>query len=235
MTSDFGEWILYEDADLIVVNKPPFIATLEDRESPQNMLGLARAYWPDAQACHRLDKDTSGALVFAKHPEAYRYMSIQFEKRLVQKTYHAVSDGLFEFDHVRVEKPILKKSGGLVKIDRSGSKALTVITTLETFAQHSLIECRPVTGRMHQVRIHLAAMNAPISGDEAYGGKPVFLSHLKRGYALKKGTEELPLMQRMALHAHHIEFISPEGKQIEVPAPYQKDMRALLRQLRANP
>src|SRR5690349_22533791 len=90
----FEDIVLFENDNYVVVNKPAFIATLEDRNEPLNLLGLARQYYPDAQVCHRLDKETSGALAIARNPEAYRNLSIQFEKREVTKVYHAVADGL---------------------------------------------------------------------------------------------------------------------------------------------
>jgi 23S rRNA pseudouridine955/2504/2580 synthase len=232
--STFPEWILLENDDYIIVNKPPWVSTLEDRESPVNMLKLARVYWPEAQACHRLDKETSGVLVFAKRPEAYRYLSMQFESRHVRKIYHAVVDGRHQFDEVEVNKAIEKKSGGLVRLTPGGSPSQTFFRTLQIYKRHTLVECRPVTGRMHQIRIHLTWLKAPIAGDEAYGGQPVYLSSLKRGYGLKKGEEERPLMSRLALHAEHIAFNSVDEALVEARAPYPKDMRVLLRQLASN-
>ena len=93
----FEDLILWEDADYFVLNKPPFVSTLQDRADPTNLLALAKEYSDDAQACHRLDKDTSGAIAFAKNPEAYRHLSMQFEHREVSKIYHAVVDGIQDF------------------------------------------------------------------------------------------------------------------------------------------
>ena len=89
----FKDLILYENEDYVVINKPPFIATLEDRVEKVNVLALAKDYTLDAQVCHRLDKETSGVLAIAKNPEAYRHLSMQFEHREVTKIYHAVVDG----------------------------------------------------------------------------------------------------------------------------------------------
>lgn len=103
-------WILFEDGDFIVINKPPFLATLDDRNSRFNVNRLAKDYWLEAQMCHRLDKDTSGALLIAKHPEAYKHASIQFEKRKVTKVYHAVVEGNHEFKNTIVNAPLIRKS-----------------------------------------------------------------------------------------------------------------------------
>ncbi|MDQ7948206.1 MAG: pseudouridine synthase, partial [Pedobacter sp.] len=105
----FKDLIIYEDNDYVVVNKPPFIASLDERGAAGeiNILRLAKQYVPDAQVCHRLDKETSGALVIAKNAEAYRNLSMQFERRKVKKVYHAVVDGQYHFEELLVDLPIL--------------------------------------------------------------------------------------------------------------------------------
>lgn len=232
---NFADIILFEDDDLVLVNKPPFLSTLEDRHEKINLLGLARAYTSDAQVCHRLDKDTSGVLAIAKNPEAYRHISMQFEHREVNKTYHAVVDGVHNFQEQLVDLPILKQDDGIVKISkREGKPAQTYFTSLRSYRNHTLIACRPITGRMHQIRIHLSTLGASITGDELYGGKPLYLSSLKRGFNLKKGTEEQPLMKRMALHAFSLEFRDLAGNSQKIEAPYPKDYQVLVRQLEQN-
>jgi RluA family pseudouridine synthase len=227
--------ILYEDEDYFLVNKPPFLSTLEDRHEPVNLLKLAREHVADAQVCHRLDKDTSGVLAIAKNPDAYRHMSLQFEKRTISKIYHAVVDGLHNFEEKLVDAPILKLDEGVVRINkREGKAAQTYFTSMRTFRMHTLVECRPITGRMHQIRIHLATLNAPITGDDTYGGKPFLLSSIKRGFNLKKQTEEQPMMKRMALHARGLRFNDLNDTPRYVEAPYPKDITALLKQLEAN-
>jgi RluA family pseudouridine synthase len=230
-TPDFQDLILSEDDDYILINKPPFVSTLEDRHESVNILGLARKYTDDAQVCHRLDKDTSGVLAIAKNPEAYRHLAMQFEHREVTKVYHAIADGIHNFDKQVVDAPILKQNDGTARISSKGKDAETSFSTLQPFSMHTLIECRPVTGRMHQIRVHLASLGAPISGDLEYGGKPFFVSSIKRGFRTKKMTEEEPLMKRMALHAFALEFAGLDGKAISVQAPYPKDFAAVLRQL----
>ena len=230
----FDDLILFEDENYVLINKPLFISTLEDRNTPENLLALAREKVEDAQVCHRLDKDTSGVLAIAKNPEAYRHLSMQFENRQVSKIYHAVVDGLHQFQNECVDAPILKQNDGTVRISREGKDAQTWFTSLESFKQHTLVECRPVTGRMHQIRIHLSLLKAPITGDEVYGGKIFFLSSIKRGFKLEKNTEERPLIKRMALHAHSLEFLNLNGEILKTVAPYPKDFQALLKQLNEN-
>ena len=230
----FEDAILYENSDFILINKPPFLSTLEDRQDPVNILTLARAYEPEAQVCHRLDKDTSGVLAIARHPEAYRHLSMQFENREVTKIYHAVVDGIHNFSDQLVDAPILKQNDGTAKISRAGKDAQTYFSTLQAFKAHTLVECRPVTGRMHQIRVHLARLGASITGDSLYGGKPLFVSEVKRGFNLKKLTDEEPLLKRMALHAQTLQFLLLNNENCSIEAPYPKDFQALIRQLSSN-
>jgi 23S rRNA pseudouridine955/2504/2580 synthase len=231
---NFKDLILFEDNDFIVINKPPFISTLEDRVDAVNILTLAREVEPDPQVCHRLDKDTSGVLAIARNPEAYRHLSMQFENREVTKTYHAVSDGVHHFENKLMDAAIAKLSDGTVKISREGKPAQTYFTTIKNYKAHTLIRCNPITGRMHQIRIHLTLLKAPITGDETYGGLPFFVSSVKRNFHLKKMTDEQPLMKRMALHAFSLEFALLNGEKVTVEAPYPKDFKALIKQLEAN-
>ena len=230
----FEDAILYENSDFILINKPPFLSTLEDRQDPVNILTLARAYEPEAQVCHRLEKDTSGVLAIARHPEAYRHLSMQFENREVTKIYHPVVDGIHNFSDQLVDAPILKQNDGTAKISRAGKDAQTYFSTLQAFKAHTLVECRPVTGRMHQIRVHLARLGASITGDSLYGGKPFFVSEVKRGFNLKKLTDEEPLLKRMALHAQTLQFLLLNNENCSIEAPYPKDFQALIRQLSSN-
>jgi 23S rRNA pseudouridine955/2504/2580 synthase len=229
----FQDLILFENPDIIVVNKPPFISSLDEREGGEiNMLRLAKNYWEDAQICHRLDKETSGALIIAKNPEAYRFVSIQFEKRRVRKIYHAIIEGTHVFEDLQIDLPILNAGKGNVTISRQeGKRAETHFQSLKYFKHYTLVQCRPVTGRMHQIRIHLATQRASIAGDEMYKGKPVFLSAIKRGYRLGKEQEELPIMKRFALHAYEVTFKTDEDNEVTIHAPYPKDFDTLLKLL----
>ncbi|WP_053405885.1 RluA family pseudouridine synthase [Persicobacter sp. CCB-QB2] len=231
----FEDLIIFENEDYIAINKPPHVATLEDRASYTNILAMAREYCETAQNCHRLDKETSGVLMIAKTPDAYRHLSVQFEKRKVKKIYHAIVDGIHEFDQKENTLPIYPGTKGIVKIDfEKGKPSHTTFNTLEAYKGHTLVEAIPHTGRMHQIRIHLSTLKAPISCDETYGGSPLLLSQLKRKFNLKKGTEEQPLLKRFALHAFAIEFKDPKGKQMKISAPYPKDFAVAVKQLEKN-
>jgi 23S rRNA pseudouridine955/2504/2580 synthase len=233
----FKDLIVYEDADYILINKPPHVATLDERtaDNPYSILRMAKGYTADAQVCHRLDKETSGILAIAKNPEAYRHLSMQFEHRQVVKNYQAVVGGIHDFDSISVYLPIAQLTNGTVKIDRQkGKEAETIFNSIRAYRMHTLVNCYPITGRMHQIRIHLSCLKAPIVCDPQYGGEPVFLSQIKRKFNLKRETEELPLIQRVALHARSLTFARLNEEEVTVEAPYPKDFEALIRQLEKN-
>ena len=232
--TDFENLILFENGDYLVINKPPYLSTLDDRHETQNILHLAKMYLPDVQVGHRLDKETSGCLIIAKHPEAYRNTAIQFEDRKIEKVYHAVVDGIHEYKETLVDRAIIPTKKGIARINKDGKPAITYFTTLRTYLAHSLIECKPLTGRLHQIRVHLAYLKSPICGDELYGGKPLYLSSLKRRFNLKKETEEAPIMKRVSLHAYSIAFKGMDEGIIKVVAPYPKDFAVLVKQLEKN-
>ncbi len=235
MRIKFKDLIVFENDDIIVINKPPYIASLDERQADNSLsiLRMAKEYSDDAQLAHRLDKETSGILAIAKNPAAYRHLSMQFEHRQVAKRYHAVVNGVHDFDMISVYLPIAQKRDGTeVAIDRiKGKPAETIFNTIHAYRKHTLVECMPITGRMHQIRIHLTCLKAPIVCDPTYGGEMIYLSDLKRGFNLKKDTDELPLMKRVALHARSLTFRLLNDEQVTIEAPYPKDFDVLVKQL----
>lgn len=231
----FKDLIIHEDEDYLVINKPPYLSTLEDRTSSVNVLSLAREYLKNLTTCHRLDKNTSGALILSKNELAYKNIARQFENREIEKLYHAVTDGVHEKEPILIEAPLGKIIKDRVRVDfQSGKPSSTKVRTGKLFKHHTLFECKPITGRTHQIRAHLSHIGAPIVCDEKYGGQPIYLSKLKRKYNLKKGTEEQPLIARFALHARSISFKDLKGKQVEYTAEYPKDFAVLIKQLEKN-
>lgn len=238
MKLNFADLIVFENEDYILINKPPHVASLDERtaDRSQSILRLAKEYHADAQLGHRLDKETSGALAIAKNPDAYRHLAMQFEHREVTKRYHAVVNGVHDFEDISVYLPIAQvRDGTSVRIDRQkGKVAETIFNTLRAYRINTLVECMPITGRMHQIRVHLMCLKAPIVNDPTYGGEPVYLSQIKRKFNLKKDTEELPLIQRVALHAHSLTFTLLDGEKKLFEAPYPKDFDVLVKQLEKN-
>ena len=227
----FKDMIIREDENYTFINKPPGISTLEDKRSETNILQLARKEYPESQVCHRLDKDTSGVLILAMHASAYKFIASLFQARKIKKVYHAVVKGLHDIRNLENKMPLLQTGRGKSKVSFKGKDSVTYFTTLDTYRYHSKIECIPLTGRTHQIRAHLQSINAPIVGDFEYGGEDILLSQLKKRFNLKKFTEELPLIKRMALHANSIEFNDMEGRKFHVEAPYPKDFAVLIKSL----
>ncbi len=226
--------IVFEDNDYLIINKPAGISSLSDRQDAMSVLTWSQDYWPQAQLCHRLDKQTSGAIALAKNPEAYRHLSMQFQNREVNKTYHAVVQGRQHYSEKKIELALTVGRRGLVHVNQGGKDSETLVTTLDVYKAHSLLSCTPVTGRTHQIRVHLSHVGAPIVGDLTYGGKLFYLSEIKHKYNLKKFTEEKPLMSRLALHAANLKFQLLQGKEQAFEAPYPKDFQVLIKQLNKN-
>jgi len=223
--------LLFENEDVLVINKSSGISTLDDRKDATNVLLEVKELYPQIKNCHRLDKYTSGALLFAKNPETYRSISMQFQNRQVQKVYHAVVFGQTDFSNFEVNLPLIIKGSGNVNWDlRKGKASITTFNTLKNYKNFSLVECQPYTGRKHQIRVHLKYVQHPIIADLAYGGDFVFLSQIKRNYQ-KSNHSEKPLIDRVALHAFSLGFELPKGKSVAIEAPYPKDFRILLKQL----
>ncbi len=226
--------IVFENDNYIGVNKPAGVSSLHER------IGIAESVFEAAkrmneayQLCHRLDKDTSGILLISKHNDAYKQAAVQFEKRKVKKVYHAVCEGMHNFEDFEVNLPLVVTRSGRSSINHNRGKASrTVFNTIENFGNYSLVSCEPESGRLHQIRIHLASQQAPIAGDEVYGGSFPFLSKLKRKFSLSRTGEEQPMINRFALHAYSMKLSDLDGTEIEVKADYTKDFGVFVKQLR---
>jgi 23S rRNA pseudouridine955/2504/2580 synthase len=231
---NFTDWIVFEDDDYLVINKPPFVSTLEDRTGAASVLQLAIEYYNSCQVCHRLDKETSGALLISKHSEAYKHANMQFADRVVEKTYHAVADGMHNLVNEKIDLPLHVAASGSVRVSRTGKPSTTIVTNLERFKFHTLVECKPVTGRMHQIRVHMAAIGAPLVADLVYGGSDLYLSFIKKKYKPKFDKVERPIMARVALHAFSLKFEDFQGNTVLIECPYPKDFQTVLTQLKKN-
>lgn len=217
--SVFG--IIYEDADVFVVDKPPLLAVHPTATYHRHTLSwLLRArYGDDApRIAHRLDRETSGVLVCARTLEAERALKGSFERREVKKTYLAIVRGELAQDRGRIELPLAPAQSGLhllmeVRDAGDSSRAETEWQVRDRRAGHTLVLLRPHTGRQHQLRVHLAAIGHPIVGDKLYGPEreAPFLEMIETGM-----TDSLLARlghDRQALHAHELEIEHPSRRE----------------------
>lgn len=230
----FKDLILFEDERVIVTNKPAGISSLSDREDVLNMLALGRKYCPEATLAHRLDKPNTGILIFAKGPEMYRELSGAFARREVVKHYVALASGRANFEEKVIEFPIAVSGQGKARVDfEDGKESLTVVDTAETFRHCTLVDCQPMTGRTHQIRVHLMAVGHPLVGDQIYGGKDLFLSEIKRNYNYNRKDEESPINTGFLLHARGIALPLPgDAEDSTFIAPLPKKFETALKILR---
>ena len=231
---------IYCDDSIVVLNKASGILTAADRydlDAPR-LDKIASENYGRLFAVHRIDKDTSGAIVYARTPEAQRALSMAFEKRQVDKTYHALVHGrpLWEEKHLDLKLlPDGDQRHRTVPGTRNGKDAVTDFTLLGVCGPYSWIEARPRTGRTHQIRAHLKELGLGIVCDPLYSGnqKPVLLSEIKRKWNGDPNTER-PLLSRLALHAYRLTVSHPKtGERITFTAPYSKDMDATRKQLKS--
>jgi len=263
MTSPDLPPILFEDEAVVAFDKPSGMLAVPDRwdTGQESLLTLARArYGETAANAHRLDRDTSGVLLFAKTRAATVDLTRQFERHAVEKLYLAITSPPPPKAADEITIPLIDDPSrpGRMVVRRDGKEAATRYRVLETWrGTWALVELRPLTGRTHQLRVHLQAHGAPIVGDAWYGGVPgIWLSQIKRDYRARKGINpaqptarsgrrgedqaettkaETPILARLALHAASLTFVHPtSGAAMTIESPLPDDWERALKQLRRH-
>lgn len=229
--------ILHENDQFIVINKPSGLLSVPDRkQSEPSLKDILRGHYEEIYTVHRLDRATSGLIVFARNARAHKILSQRFEGREVEKYYLGLVGGTLEPEAGLIETGIMEHPAGGKMINHAKGKASkTSYETLEKFKGYSLVRFRIYTGRTHQIRVHCHYLGHSIVGDSIYGnGQPLLLSAIKKNFNLsKKELEERPIMGRLALHACQIKF-QFEDKAYSFEAPLSKDLHATLTQLRKH-
>lgn len=231
-----SELILFENHDFIALNKPSGLLSIPDREGKEiSLKALLQEKYGHIFTVHRLDKDTSGLIVFAKNELAHKHLSMQFEERKTIKIYQGLVLGSPAEKKGHINLPLAENmvQRGVMLVNRRGKESLTDYEVLEDFGVYSWMQFQIHTGRTHQIRVHMKEIGHPIVCDELYGdGKPVLISGLKKKYNLSKNElEEKPILGRLALHAYQLSFTDLVGGKIALEAPIFKDMLATLQQL----
>jgi len=234
-----GGDIIFENDSFIAINKPAGLLSIPDREQTQTSLkDILLAKYGTIFTVHRLDKDTSGIILFAKNEAAHKYFSGLFEERKIEKYYLGLLHGYPSPKKGTIDAPISEHSlqKGLMVVHRRGKPSVTDYEVIEEHKSFSLVQFQLHTGRTHQIRVHCKNIGHPLACDELYGdGKPILLSSIKRKYKLSKhDEEERPMLNRLALHSYRLRFTDADGKIIDLVAELPKDIRALLQQLKKN-
>jgi len=221
--------IVYEDADIVVVDKPAgMVVHPAFGHHSGTLVNALLAHCPDLAGIggvarpgivHRLDKDTSGLIIVAKRDAAHRNLQEQFKQRLVHKTYLALTEGVLPVPNGVIDAPIgrdPKHRQRMAVVTRGGREARTEYHVQEHFGEHSLVAAEPITGRTHQIRIHFAFIGHPLVGDRVYGLRKQRLA-----------------LDRQFLHAARIAFALPgSGQTVEFTSPLPEDLQKLLSTLR---
>ncbi|MGN6625943.1 MAG: RluA family pseudouridine synthase [Tepidisphaeraceae bacterium] len=235
--------ILYEDADVIAVNKPAGLAAIPGRGETDSVLERLSAQVnlpckgtadPRLRVVHRLDKDTSGVMLFAKHVDAQRAISHQFQNNAVTKEYLALVVGKVPDERCEVNAPLAPHPTDKLRmaVSKQGRPATTEFRVERRMRRFTLLRAFPKTGKTHQIRVHAAHLGYPLAIDPLYGSpSPIFLSEHKRDYRPTRGQDERPLITRLTLHAHRLSLTHPNGTPLNLEAEPPKDFRATINQL----
>jgi 23S rRNA pseudouridine955/2504/2580 synthase/23S rRNA pseudouridine1911/1915/1917 synthase len=237
--------ILLDTPDLVAVHKPAGLATIPGRGETTSVLEQLAAQLglpcsgsadPRVRVVHRLDKDTSGVLLFARHTAAQRHLSHQFQNNTIEKEYLALVAGRPAESEGTIDARLAPHSTNpkLMAVSKHGRPALTQWKVEQRFRAHTLVRCFPRTGKTHQIRVHLRHAGMPLAIDPLYNpnAPPLLLSTLKRDYRPTRGeTDERPLIARLTLHAEKLRFKDLSGADVELIAPPPKDFRATINQL----
>lgn len=210
--------------------------SIPDREEKElSLKRILQDSYPAVFTVHRLDRETSGLIIFAKNAAAHKHYSLQFENRKTIKIYNGLVIGTVQNEQGSIDAPIAENmvKRGTMIIHRRGKPALTDYKVLQNFRLYTWMQFQIHTGRTHQIRIHTKEMDHPLVCDAVYGdGKPVLLSSFKKKFKLSKDVlEEKPLLNRLALHAFQLKITDVNSTLLELEAPLHKDLKATLQQL----
>lgn len=228
--------IIFENDSFVAINKPAGLLSIPDREqSEPSLKALLQKKYGSIFTVHRLDKDTSGLILFAKNESTHKYLSQLFEGRKIQKYYLGIVIGSPISKAGLIDAPIMEHPvhKGTMVVHRNGKPSQTGYEVVEANKHFSLLSFQLHTGRTHQIRVHAKNMGHPLACDPLYGdGKPVLLSSFKKKFRLSRhDEEERPMISRLALHSYKLIFEDETGTKHELVASAPKEFKALMQQL----
>jgi 23S rRNA pseudouridine1911/1915/1917 synthase len=229
--------IIFENEDFVAISKPAGLLSIPDREGKEPSLkSWLKEKYGSIFTVHRLDRDTSGVIVFAKNEDSHKYLSMAFEERTMEKIYAGIVQGSLAQQKGSIDAPLMEHPArkGVMIVNKKGKASLTDYEVKEDLGLYSLVQFHLHTGRTHQIRVHMQSLGHPIVCDELYGdARPVLISSFKKNFRLSRSEEEeKPILQRLALHSQLLHFKDGKGVYHTLEAPLPKDMRAMLQQLR---
>ena len=227
--------IIFETPDLIAINKPAGLFSVPDRFGVEiSLKQILQEKIEKVFVIHRLDKETSGVILFAKNAETHKALNELFEHRKIEKYYLGLVLGSLLHSTGEIDAPISEHpyKKGVMTTNGKGKQSLTSYEVLKDYKKYTWVKFRIHTGRTHKIRVHSKHIGHPIVCDEIYGdGKPILLSEIKPKYKLSKAEwDEKPILARVGLHAYQLIF-DWKDKKIDLIAEPPKDIRALLQQL----
>lgn len=234
-----ASWIIEETPEWVALNKPSGLLSVPDRLGKEPSLkSMLREKYGNIFVVHRLDRETSGVILFAKTEQAQIHLNAQFEARQTEKIYQGLVGGTPHPAQQSILQPIAAHPAddGRMMTHAKGKPAHTDCTILEVLPPYSWMQFVIHTGRTHQIRVHMRAIGHPIVCDSLYGdGKGVYVSSLRKKFKLsKQELEERPLLGRLGLHALSLRFTDTTERVCTIEAPLPKDLRATLDQLRKS-
>lgn len=212
--------IIFSDKNIVIVNKESGIPVIPGRGKENNYSlrnELEELLKKKVFVVHRIDKDTSGAVVFALNPEMHKCLCNQFTNREIKKEYFAVVDGIPQKKKGFVDAPIYQYGSGRMGVNSKGKQSKTYYEVVEEYDSAALVKIIPYTGRRHQIRVHMYFIGHPVLGDPLYG-------------------KERPVggIKRLMLHSHSIEFFYPENKIFKIEAPFSEEWKEIVEEIKRS-
>jgi tRNA pseudouridine32 synthase/23S rRNA pseudouridine746 synthase len=212
--------VLFENADVIAVSKPEGLASIPERfRGRESLLSLLSSRTLEKlYVVHRLDKEASGVILFAKHEAAHRFLNRQFERGRVKKTYLALTHGVIEAEKGVIDRAVRAFGSGRMGVDaEKGKRSITGFVVRRRFDAYTLVNVFPATGRRHQIRVHFYSINHPLVGDLRYGDR-----ELQRPFP------------RLMLHAEEITVLLPSNEEVRIIAPVPDSFQKVLDELQGE-